>query len=155
MADASPPPSIVRPDQVTLDRIEEQLAWYDRKAGISQRRFKLLKAATIVSAALIPVLTTAAGPYALKIAAGLGVLIAVVEGLQQMNQYLANWLSYRSTAEALKHEKFLYLGKAGPYANSAIAAPLLAERVEAVTSQENAKWFTVRSHAPKDEEEQK
>ena len=60
----------------------------------------------------------------------LGAAIAVLEGVQQINQYHANWISYRSTCEALKHEKYLYLGKAGPYAAVVAPSALLAERVE-------------------------
>ena len=50
------------------------------------------------------------------VTAGLGTLIVILEGLQQLYQYHSNWISDRSTCEALKHEKFLYLGKAGIYA---------------------------------------
>jgi hypothetical protein len=70
----------------------------------------------------------------------LGAAIAIIEGLQQLNQHHANWISYRSTCEALKHEKYLYLGKAGPYATASDAHALLAEKVEALVSQEHAKW---------------
>jgi Protein of unknown function (DUF4231) len=66
--------------------------------------------------------------------------IAIIEGLQQMNQYHSNWITYRSTAEALKHEKYLFLATAGPYAASENFRALLAERVESMVSQEHAKW---------------
>jgi hypothetical protein len=46
------------------------------------------------------------------VTAGLGVLITVLEGLLHLNQYQQNWINYRSTCEALKHEKYIYLGKA-------------------------------------------
>ena len=141
MADTVPP----APEQVTLARLDDQIKWYSSKSGINQRRFKLLKAATIVSAALIPVATTAGGTPGARVAAGLGVLIAIVEGFQQMNQYFANWSTFRSTAEGLKHEKFLYLAQAGPYSNPATAHTTLAERVEALVSEENAKWIVTRS----------
>jgi hypothetical protein len=62
----------------------------------------------------------------------LGALIAIVKGVQQLNQYHADWISYRSTCEALKHEKFLYLAKAGPYAVATDPRVLLAERIEAL-----------------------
>jgi Protein of unknown function (DUF4231) len=46
---------------------------------------------------------------------GLGAVVVVVEGIQQLGQYQANWINYRSTAEALGHEKFLFLAGAGAY----------------------------------------
>jgi uncharacterized protein YdeI (BOF family) len=45
-------------------------------------------------------------------------------------QYHPNWITYRSTCEALKHEKYLYLAKAGPYAAVIDAHVFLAERIE-------------------------
>ena len=64
-----------------------------------------------------------------------------MEGFQQLNQYQQNWTTYRSTCEALKHEKFLYLSKAGSYATAANPKVMLAERVESLVSQEQSKWM--------------
>jgi hypothetical protein len=127
-------------EQITLERLDDQIVWYSRKSQGAQRRYKWMKGMTIVSAALIPVLTTSKLPYATEAAAGLGVLIAILEGIQQMNHYQANWASYRATAEALQREKFLYLGQAPPYLGAANPQAMLAERVEALVSQENALW---------------
>ena len=60
--------------------------------------------------------------------------------IQQLNQYHANWIAYRSTCESLKHEKFLYLSAASSYSSAANPAVLLAERIEGLVSQEHAKW---------------
>ncbi|MGI9072486.1 MAG: DUF4231 domain-containing protein [Bryobacteraceae bacterium] len=139
------------PEEVTLARLEDQIDWYSRKSSLNQRRFKLMKGITIASAAAIPVLTTTTIPYGRYIAAGLGVLIAIMEGLQQLNQYNSNWASYRATSEALKHEKFLYLEKAGPYLAAQNPQAMLAERVESLISQEGSKWLTVQSQKPQNE----
>lgn len=139
------------PEQVTLARLEDQLQWYDGKSRYNQRCFKWMKGTTIASAAIIPALTTSGVHFGPQIAGGLGVLIAILEGVQQLNQYQFNWTVYRSTSEALKHEKYLYLAKAGPYLGAAQPAATLAERVEALVSQENAKWFTARSSTPKNQ----
>ena len=64
----------------------------------------------------------------------------VLESVQQLFQFHSNWTHYRSTAEALKHEKFLYLAHAGAYAHVAEPLALLAERVEGRVSQEHAAW---------------
>ncbi len=74
----------------------------------------------------------------------LGALVAIMEGLQHVHQFQYNWISYRSTCESLKHEKYLYLAKAGPYAAAANADRLLAERVESLISQEHSKWVQVQ-----------
>jgi Protein of unknown function (DUF4231) len=145
MADTQLKPT---PEEVTLQRLDDQIAWYGQKSSVNQRRFKLMKGITIASAAAIPVLTTTAIPDGRYIAAGLGVLIAVVEGLQQMNQYHSNWTAYRSTSESLKHEKYLYLAKAGPYLSAQNPQGMLAERIESLISQEGSKWLSVQSPKP-------
>ncbi|HEY7303051.1 MAG TPA: DUF4231 domain-containing protein [Bryobacteraceae bacterium] len=147
MADLNSNPT---PEQVTLARLEDQAQWYSSRSRRNQQFFKWMKGTTIAAAAVIPVLTTSGVPHGAQIAAGLGVLIAIIEGLQQLNQYQTNWTSYRATAEALKHEKYLYLAKAGPYLGAAHPGAMLAERVESLVSQENAKWFTAQNVAPKD-----
>ena len=78
---------------------------------------------------------------------GGGALIVVLEGLQQLQQYQQNWTTYRSTCERLKHEKFLFLARAGPYAAAPDPEPLLAERVEGLVSQEHAAWVSHREEA--------
>jgi hypothetical protein len=127
-------------DTPTLERLEDQISWYDGRSRYCQHMFKGLKIVTVVSAALVPVLTSVA---ASSLAIGLlGAIIVVVEGLQQLNQYQANWIAYRSTAETLKHEKYLHAAVAGPYSDSTNPTRLLAERLEGLISQEHAKWVS-------------
>lgn len=123
-----------------LARLEDQIAWYDRKSQSAQRSFKTLRLSSVAAAACVPI--AASTENARFVASALGVLIVLLEAVQQVNQYHHNWIAYRSTCEALKHEKYLYLGAAGPYANLEAPVPLLAERVEGLVSQENAKWLS-------------
>ena len=121
-----------------MDRLEDQISWYNKNSLRSHFLFKMLKAVVIVCAALIPLLSglQATLPW---LTGSLGALIAVLEGLQQLNQYQQNWIRYRSTCESLKREKYLYLAKAGPYAGVSDARALLAERIEPLGSEEEAK----------------
>ena len=126
--------------QVTLDRTEDQIRWYDARSGYCQRMYKGIKVAELAAAALVPLL---AGLQAPAMATGLvGAMIVVLEGVLHLNQYHDHWISYRSTAEALKHEKYLHAVKAGPYATAVDANALLAERVESLISQEHGKWVS-------------
>jgi Protein of unknown function (DUF4231) len=126
--------------QVTLDRLENEISWYDRRSNYCQKMYKGLKLAELVAAAGVP-LCAGLAPNA-WVTGALGVTVVVLEGIQQLNQYHSNWMSYRSTAEALKHEKYLHAAKAGPYAASEAPDALLAERVEGLISQQHAKWVT-------------
>jgi hypothetical protein len=44
----------------------------------------------------------------------------------------------------LKHEKYLFLGQAGPYSKAENPTQVLAERVESLASQDHAKWVSVQ-----------
>jgi len=131
----------------TLERLEDQINWYDRKSNQNHRVYKWLKIIEIVAAALFPLFAGLKMPAA--VTGSLGVLIAALEGLLQLNQYHHNWIAYRSTCETLKHEKYLYLANAGPYSTATAAHALLAERVESLVSQEESKWAAGQEEAAK------
>lgn len=135
------------PDSPAWARLQDQIAWYDKKSAVNQSRFKLFKICQIVTAAAIPVAAGVSAPAWLV--GGAGASIVVLEGLQQLQQYQQNWTSYRSTCEQLKHEQFLYLSHAGPYAHAPDPEAVLAERVESLVSQEHAAWVANREDAKK------
>jgi hypothetical protein len=137
-------PTVVTSDP-TLERLEDQIAWYDGKSRENQRRFKTLKAAQLLAAATIPAVATF--DLHAAVAAALGAAIVVLEGFQQLNQYQQNWSAYRSTCEALKHEKYLFLANAGPYAGTTDERAILADRIEGLISQEHAKWVSAREES--------
>jgi hypothetical protein len=109
-----------------------------RGARRNKRWYLRIKVVQIVAAAAIPVLSATSLPT--WVAGGLGASIVVLESIQQLFQFHSNWTHYRSTAEALKHEKFLYLAHAGSYASAANPEAVLAERIESRVSQEHASW---------------
>jgi hypothetical protein len=132
-----------------MERLEDQIGWYDRKSMTNQRYFRRIKMVEIVAAAMIPLMSAFSFPRIMWVTGGLGVVITVLEGMLHLNQYQQNWIAYRSTCESLKHEKYVYLGKAAPYASAADPHALLAERIESLVSQEHAKWASVQQQEPK------
>ena len=123
-------------------RLDNQISWYDGKSISNQRWFKCLKLIEIVAAAAIPLAVS----YSSTVTAVLGVLVVVLEGAQYLNQFHHNWITYRSTCEVLRHEKYLFLARAGPYeeVKPDVAKRLLARRVESLISTEHTKWFSIR-----------
>lgn len=123
-------------------RLESQISWYDDKSGHCQRCFKYLKLVEIAAAASITIVASTSA----LVAAGLGALVVVLEGVQHLYQFQYNWTSYRSTAESLQHEKYLFLAGADVYENldPEAAKRLLAARVESLISAEHSRWISVR-----------
>jgi Protein of unknown function (DUF4231) len=132
--EAVPPPPA---DDPTWERLQDQIRWYDRRSGDSQRLYKWLKLLEIAVAASLPVVAAVHSPV--WVTGGLAAVIVVLEGAQHLYQFQEHWITYRSTAEALKHELYLYLAKAGPYTGEERQRQL-AERIEGLVSQEHAKW---------------
>lgn len=71
-------------------RLEDQIAWYDRKSQSNQRIFKQIKMIEILAAALIPFLAAPNLKEAMWATGGLGVLVTVFEGMLHLNQYQQN-----------------------------------------------------------------
>jgi hypothetical protein len=139
-----------RASNVAFGRLEDQLDWYDRKSLLAQKAYKRAKTLELVVAATVPVLAALDAPGALT--AALAAVVVVIEGVLQLNQWQTNWVLYRATAEALKHEKYLYLSDAGPYSGPD-RDRVLAERVEGLVSQEHAKWTEARSRRQTDQDD--
>jgi uncharacterized membrane protein (UPF0136 family) len=135
-------------EDVTCQRLDDQIGWYDKRSIYSQRMYKGLKITEVVVGALIAFLAGLSAPA--WITGGAGVLIVVLEGLQHINQYHERWASYRSTSEALKHEKFLSAAGAGPYSTATKPHMLLAERVESLISREHAQWVSAQEEKRSD-----
>jgi hypothetical protein len=149
------PAAPVVPDPI-MARLEDQISYYEAKSGKCQRYYKRIKLFEIIAAALIPFLAAlhvsdSSGYVHFGIGivtAVLGVMITILEGVLQVNQYQQLWITSRATGEAMKHEKFMYLAKAGAYATVADPHALLAERIEAIGSQENTKWASLTQQQP-------
>jgi hypothetical protein len=137
-----PVPESVRAHPAWFRLIDEKV-WYDTKSQHCQRWYKRLKLAQVTCAVLVPAASLLPARSDMWAASLFGVLIAVLEAIQQMNQYSSLWLTYRATAEQLKHEQYLFLAAAGPYRglSEADRLVLLAEHVEACVSAEHANWI--------------
>jgi hypothetical protein len=141
----------------TLKRLEEQIDWYDNKSTFNQSWFKRLKIIELIVAALIPLLAGLStlithSAIIIVITGSLGALIVVLESLQGLYQFQSNWISYRSSCEGLRHEKYLWLARAGHYADAKDPDRLLAERIESLISTEHAKWVSAQEKAGKKED---
>jgi hypothetical protein len=123
----------------------DQLAWYEGQATRDKHWYQTLKVIQLVVAAAIPVVAALGAGAA--VAGVLGAVIVTLEGIQQLFQFQQNWTSYRGTAEALKHEKFLFLAGADRYARAERPTAALAERVEGLVSREHAAWASSQREA--------
>lgn len=127
-------------DDYLEQRVEDQLKWYSAKSTTNKNHYYRLQIFALIAAALIPViiLSNDSG-YARIAVAIIGALTAVVSGVLSLYQYREQWMDYRTTAESLKREKFLFLCKAAPY-NNTQAFSLFVNNVESIIIDENKGW---------------
>jgi Protein of unknown function (DUF4231) len=120
------------------DLLNARWKWFSEHAS-GQRAFYLsVKVIQIVLAAAVPVAASVHAPVA--VTGGLGALIVVLEGVQQLFQWHDCWIRYRTAETALRRERFLYQARAGGYGSAADPVGLLAERIDQITSSESAGW---------------
>lgn len=129
-------------EEYIKQRLEPEIEWYDKKSRKNKRGYYMLRILEIVCAISIPFImgyVSDLTPWLKLTAALLGVVVGVISGFLGLFQAQENWVSYRTTCETLRHEKYFYLTKSKPY-DCDEPFPLLVERIEILISKENTSW---------------
>jgi hypothetical protein len=140
----------VAADDPVLAHLDSQIRWYDDNSKRSMTAHFRLRSAQILVAAVIPVTQVFLDGVPARITAGvLAALVAVVQGIDSLHHYGDHYVSWRATTQQLWRERFLFAAGAGAYKSAVppqgpTALALLAERVDAVESQENHQWHDLQ-----------
>lgn len=133
--------SEMTPEEYLHARVDDQIDWYSNKSRFNQNWFKSLKLVELASAAIIPFVAGMSSniPFSAWILGFLGVAVAICAGVTSVYHHQENWINYRATSEALKHEKFLFLTRSGTYSDEN-AFESFVQRIESLISRENSTW---------------
>jgi len=141
-----------------INRLGDQIAWYDKKSGFFKRRWESARRWVIILSAAIPFLVGLIGmtfsdgqpnpafDLFLKIIVGAaGVAIAILEGLNSLYKSQEHYIDYRMTAEKLRQEFSFFMGRSGPYTGLSNdgAFSLLVSQAEDIMAKENNKWSEI------------
>lgn len=129
-------------DEYVKQRLDHEIKWYDDKSGFNKLMHAITRGVEIICASIIPLMSGFAKdsyPLIAFVMGALGVLVAVAAAFSSLMKYQENWIKYRTTAESLKKEKYLFQTRVEPY-NSEEPLGLLVQRVETLVSQENTNW---------------
>lgn len=151
--DLPPPARQDERDDVLWQELSAQFRWYDKAATRSRLAYQSLKLAALAAGAAVTVLAALSAPAALT--ASLAGVIVVLEGAQQMFQFHPNWISYRGTAETLRHHAFLYVADVSPFDDPATRRERLAASLQEATRREGATWADTMSKAAPGTSEQR
>jgi hypothetical protein len=124
-------------------RLEEQIDYYEKAASRAKQMHVRLQSGIIVLSVMVPVAVShpqdwSGWPRVLVVAASL--LLPAMTGLTSFRKYGETWISFRTTAELLKTEKYLFLTGSGRYRDNPNAFHDLVEAVEALLIAEHTKF---------------
>ncbi len=131
------------------ERVEDQLRYYEKSANKAKRVYTRIQIAIIVLGLLVPVVVNIPTDWnngveldlAIRIAVTImSLALAILNGVSNFRKYGDLWLSYRMTEELLKHEKFLFLARAGKYSEAETAYSEFAQTIESILSAEHNKF---------------
>jgi len=138
------------------DRLEDQIRWYSSQARKNKTKYHMFQTLVIVAAAMVPVINTQGcigeNPHDIQVllmSSFAAAIAAIFAGLTEVGKYQETWITYRTTTELLKREKFFYVSRSGEYADldDIQRDRLLVERVESFIATETSKYFAL--HQPK------
>jgi hypothetical protein len=124
-------------------RVQNQIEYFNTKSATCKKKHQWLQVISIICSLAVPLLVGYVTQHDwLKYVVGaFGAVVALAESLQALYKFKENWLSYRSTAESLIRERFLFETKAGQYAKATDAYPSFVEQVENILAAENRIWL--------------
>jgi len=132
--------SSMSPESYIKERVDEQVAWYDQKSATNKVWHYRWQIIALVATAIIPILALYSGDIKFRIAvASLGAVAAIAAGFMSMYQFRDQWVDYRTTAEMLKYERFLFLTGSAPY-NGKDSFSNFVHRIESIIIKENSQW---------------
>ena len=123
----------------------DQLLWFEKKSGYNQRRYFILRLATIVGGVIVPAVVSLNVREG-RVTAGLAwatfalsLVVALSAALEGFFSYGERWRSFRRTSEALKTHGWQFFELAGPYAQWTThteAFPAFTAHVETMIQQD-------------------
>lgn len=143
---------LIKAEEYIKTRLEDQIMWYSKKSQVNQYRYKAITAIQLVCSLMIPFFATIGDMNSIIgdmyfssnlnniVISFLGLTVALSTGMITLNKYQENWINYRTTAEALKKEKYMFMTESPPYQYTDNSFSVFVSRVESLISRENTEW---------------
>lgn len=131
---------IMDEERYISERVDYQIDWYSKRSARNKSCFLGFQIGAILSASSIPIIAQFLDfSWVSMTIAVLGGVSAVIASVVSLLQFRDRWADYRTTAETLRHERFLYLTGSGPYEEER-SLPRFVKAIESLVSQENTAW---------------
>ena len=138
-------------DRYIKDRVDDQISWYSRKSIVLKKRHERISIWSIILGACVTlfptiVLYVSSMRELIFIISGIfGAVIVIIQAVDKLQKCKELHIQYRHTCERLKHEKHMFLYKAGDYfdGDPRKLEGLFIERCESIMSTEVGNWATL------------
>lgn len=142
--------------------LERQREWYGKRASAHKAYAHRLGLLVILCGVLIPFVTAlkpggSFDPYD-AIIAGLGVAVALAQGILRTWRFDETWIEYRKACERMKREQRLYVNACGDYASVSDEEQryrAFVDRTESIIAEEQQLYFERRADKSKDDRKNK
>ena len=139
--------AVLAPQEYIEERVNPALKYYDKTAGKFKERFLVMRAATVIGGALVPVLVNINLPYLNLVTTAISLTVVLLVSLESVYHYREQWTNYRSAEQNLRNEYFLFTTKGGTYegyeGHERAAYKLFVDRVEEIIEAENSSTLKV------------
>lgn len=123
---------------------KKQFEYYDEKACTNKRNDRIFKISQIILSAILPVSITlfpvTSSQFWKYVVIAFSLLLLIIESLKSYLNYQKKWLSYRTTAEALRREKQRFDTKTGKYASASKPEEIFVDEIMEIVEEENRNW---------------
>jgi len=127
------------------ERLNQFREWYDVKAVKAKRTYQWMRAITVISGAIVPVLINIQCKYIDIFTTFLSLLVVILISLESVFHFREQWKNYRATEQLLAKEYFNFVAAEGSYRNKTAKEAFLdfVDRVENAIASENASTLNV------------
>jgi hypothetical protein len=133
--------------EYTNTEYKRALGYYDRRAKSNKRSYNVCSVYVLTVSIIVGpllALSNSGGElwrWCATLAAWLSPSIALAAGLLAHFKFHENWLSFRSTWDALGRERSLHAARLGPYESTEDVNRLFVQRVEDVRFSEGSDFY--------------
>lgn len=129
------------------DRVDGQIKWYSSKSSSMKNKFFRCQTIEVIISSMISGFAqlTFNNNFMANIITFLGIILVILSSVRNLHKWHDTWIEYRSTAEMLKRERFLFVTRSSIYKNEKDAFNIFVERIEDILSNEKINWRDINS----------
>ena len=129
-------------------RVEEQIAYFNKKSGVCKKWYYIFTCITTVGSIFV----TALIQYDKFWASIISLIVASSAAFNNILNFSSKWKLYRTTAEKLEREQSFFDNQVECYKNQSLS--LYARNIEAILSDSNSTWTNTIFKKEKEEKKE-